>query len=506
MDFLDPRKRRAYNIRLVIGYVLIALVIGLATVIIVYGANGYGINTKTGQIVQNGLLFADSDPGGAEIYLNGTDKNTKTSARLILPAGNYTLTLKKDGYHDWSRKFTLNEQSVARYVYPLLVPVKPVITNLKSYGEAPGLITQSPNQQWLLVENDQVSANAPIFDQYDTTTLDQTTPDVKQVAFPAGLLTNFSADSKLTEVEWSTDNNNVLLRHDFSGGSEFVIFNRSRPEQSFNVNKLFNTAPSQVNLFNKKADQIYLFSQADGSLRLGTVNDQSLDQPLLKNLLAFKPYGKDLITYVTANNEPKGMVAARIWNNGLTYKFDEFSAGSAYLVDAAQFNGDFYYAAGSDTADRVNIYKNPLDSIKNPAVGRALPLLSLRDPGAQKIGFSNNARFVGLENNQRFAIYDIETGDSYQYPISQALADNMTWMDGHRFIGDTNGQILIMDYDGTNQHVFVATSFTKGALFSANYRHLLTIAPSADGGATLLQDVDMRAGADLPKNKQAASS
>ena len=123
MDFLDPRKRRAHNIRLIIGYVLVAIVIGLATVIIVYGANGYGINTKTGQIVQNGLLFADSNPGGSEIYLNGTDKNTKTAARLILPAGNYTLTLKKDGYRDWTRQFTLSEQSVARYVYPLLFPI-----------------------------------------------------------------------------------------------------------------------------------------------------------------------------------------------------------------------------------------------------------------------------------------------------------------------------------------------------------------------------------------------
>jgi hypothetical protein len=122
MDFLDPKKRRAYHIRLIVGYVLVAIVIGLATVILVYGANGYGINTKTGQIVQNGLLFADSKPGGARIYLNDVDQNAATAARLVLPAGNYKLTLKKSGYRDWSRHFTLSEQSVARYVYPFLFP------------------------------------------------------------------------------------------------------------------------------------------------------------------------------------------------------------------------------------------------------------------------------------------------------------------------------------------------------------------------------------------------
>src|SRR5436305_13910231 len=118
MDYLDPRKRRAHNTRLIVGYVLVSIVIGLATYVLNQAANGYGINVKTGQIIQNALLFADSKPGGAEIYLDNQDKNTTTSARLILPTGNYLLTLKKEGYRDWSRQFTLNEQSVARYVYP----------------------------------------------------------------------------------------------------------------------------------------------------------------------------------------------------------------------------------------------------------------------------------------------------------------------------------------------------------------------------------------------------
>lgn len=505
MDFLDPRKRRAHNTRLIIGYVLVAIVIGLATVIIVYGANGYGINTKTGQIVQNGLLFADSNPGGAEIYLNGADKHTTTSARLILPSGQYTLTLKKAGYREWSRPFTLSEQSVARYVYPMLFPVKPVVTNLKTYAAPPGLITESPNQQWLLVENNQAGDTSPLFDEYDTTTLDDATPSVQQVRLPAAVLTNYTSDSKLTEVEWSTDNNNVLLRHDYTGGSEFIIFNRAHPDQSFNVNKLFGASPTLVSLYNKKADQLYLFNQADGSLSLGNVGDKTAGPPLLKNILAYKPYGKNLITYITATGEPAGKVAARIWENGSSYKLDEFNAGSTYLIDAAQFQGDFYYAAGSDKSDRIIIYKNPMDTLKNPSAGEATPLLALRDDGANKIGFSNNARFIGVENGQRFAVYDIETDSIYQYPITEPVADNMTWMDGHRFIGDSDNKVFVMDYDGTNKQLVTDTNYLKGALFNANYHHLLTTVPASDGTGVILQDVDMRAGVDLPKRLQANS-
>src|ERR1700722_21004469 len=97
MDFLDPRKKRAYKIRLLIGYALVTIAIGLAVVILVYDAYGYNLNPETGNVTQNGLLFVGSKPGGANIYLNGMQHST-TSSRLVLPAANYTLKLTKSGY------------------------------------------------------------------------------------------------------------------------------------------------------------------------------------------------------------------------------------------------------------------------------------------------------------------------------------------------------------------------------------------------------------------------
>jgi hypothetical protein len=502
MDFLDPKKRRAYHVRLIIGYVLVAIVIGLATVIIVYGANGYGINTKTGQIVQNGLVFVDSKPGGAEIYLNNADQHATTSARLILPSGNYTLALKKAGYRSWSRQFVLSEQSIARYVYPFLFPVKPVTANLKTYDSVPNLVTQSPDRRWLLVENNTNSAKTPTFDEYDTNTLDQANPDVASVSIPAGILTNYSADSKLTEVEWSTDNVHLILKHDFAGGSEFIIFDRAHPDQSVNLNSLLNITPSQVAMRDKKVDQLYIYNQSDATLQLADIGAKTVAQPMLRHVLAFKPYGKDLVTYVTDNGEPAGKVMAEIWNNGPSYKLNEFDAGTKYLIDAAQFQGHFYYADGSDTSDRVNIYKDPLNSLKDPSVGKALPTIALHDPGADKLKFSDNARFIGVENGQSFAVYDIETQTSYQYRITEQLAGDMDWMDGHRLIGQSEGSTFIMDYDGTNKQTVLPSVLAQGGLFSRDYNHLLSVSQSDDGSSTVLKDIDMRAGTDLPKSKQ----
>lgn len=499
MDYLDPRKRRYYNARLIIGYVLVAIVIGLATVIVVYGANGYGINTKTGQIVENGLLFVDSKPGGAEIFLNGTDKQTATSARMVLPAGNYTLTLKKAGYRDWTRTFTLDGQSVARYVYPFLVPVEPKVATLHTYKSEPAIITESPNRHWLLVQNTTASSQkqTPVFDQYDTTTLDKSTPVVTQVAFPAGLLTDYSNSSKLTIVEWSTDNNNLLLEHRYPGGSEFVVFDRDNPTKSFNVNSVFKASPDMVSLYNKSVSQLYFYDKSAGSLSFATVSDRSVAQPIIKNAAAYKPYGKNLLLYVTADNEPAGRVAARIWDNGQKYTLFEFRAGRHYLIDLAQFNGHFYYFAGSDTEGRVNLYKDPLNGLTDTSNGKALAFLALSLPGASIGSFSDNARFIGIENGQDFAVYDLETEDAYSYTVSERLAPGIDWMDGHRYLGDSGGKIIMMDYDGTNKQLISATNLAGGGLFSGDYNHLLTLSETAKGIA--LQDIDMRAGTDLPK-------
>jgi hypothetical protein len=504
MDYLDPRKRRAHNIQLIIGYVLVAIVIGLATYIIRAAAEGYGINVKTGQVIQNALLFTDSKPGGAEIYLNNQDRHTTTSARLILPAGKYSLTLKKVGYRDWTRAFTLNEESVARYVYPFLFPVKPISTSLKTYPTQPALTTESPDRHWLLVESNEDSVQTPTFDQYDTGTLDQNTPDVTQISVPASLLTSYSADSKLSVVEWSTDNNNVLLLHTYDGGQEYIVFDRDNPDKSFNVNRMFGVQPAQVTLYDKKTGKLYIY-KSDGSLQLGDTGDKKLGSAILRHVLAFKPYGKNLITYVTDNNEPSGTAAARIWNSGSTYLLNEFPAGDKYLVDAAQFQGNFYYAAGSDKSDRINIYKNPVDQIKNPSTAKALPMYALRISGAQKLGFSDNARFLGAEAGHDFSVYDFETQEYYQYSIDDAIEDNLSWMDGHRFIGNVDGKVFVMDYDGTNKQSVAASVSADGGLFSRDYNHLLVVMPSADGASFGLQDVDMRAGKDLPKNKQPSS-
>lgn len=495
MDFLDPRKTRKRRRRLIAWYVAMALIIAVGTVVLVYGAYGYKINTKTGQITESGLLFLDSKPGGATIYLNGKAIGQNTSARLVLPEGTYTITLKKNGYRDWQRTAKLPARYIDRFVYPFLFPQNPVVTTIKTYSAAPPLMTQTPDLHWLLV---QVPGTTTVtFDQYDTTKL---TKPSTVVTLPASVLTDpGAAGSKLSEVEWSTDNNHLLLKHTYPGGSEFVVLNRTDPSQSFNVNRMFNIAPSQVALKNKKTNQLYIYSQKAKTLQLGDTGKKTLAAPFLRHVLAFKPYGPNIVDYVSDNLSSGGQVQARIWNNGPTYLLSTFPAGSAYILDTASFQGHLYFIAGSNTEARLDYYKDPLNDIKDPNIGHSIPLLTLQAAGVTKGSFSDNARFIAIEGGQHFAVYDMETKTRYQYTLKTPINAPLHWMDGHRLMGTSRGSVFVMDYDSANQQKLVPTSYAPGGYFSPNFNQLLTFAPAKGGSAVTFEQVDMRAGSDLPK-------
>jgi hypothetical protein len=474
MDFLDPKKRRAHHIRLVIGYGLMAIALGFGTLILVFATSGYGIDRKTGTIIKNGLVFVSAHPESAKIYINGQDRGS-TDGRFVLEEGKYNFALKRDGYRDWTHDVMVEGVSVERLVYPFLFPSKLTSSDVQLYAAAPDMVTQSPDRHWI------VSHQAANFNSFEVTDASTDTNDTTTATLPTSVMPAKTGTQKLEAVEWSTDNRHVLLKHSFAEGSEYIMFDREVPAESINITQaLGGRQLAQLALRDKKPDQVYVH-QADGVLQAFDLKSRAVT-PVATKVLSFWPYGDKTILYVTDADAPAGKVYAKLRQDTTSYTVRTLPKSDTYLLNMAEFDGDQYVAIGTKAESRLYIYLNPLSKLKaSPTQLPPVKVLLKVDSGAEFASFSANARFIAIQSSSKFAIYDAETNRQFRYDqkIVVDAGREATWMDGHRLnLVANDGKLHIFDFDGTNHQTLLATLPAFTPFFDRDYTALFTVSPS----------------------------
>lgn len=469
MELLDPSKKRAHNIRLFLGYILVGVAILIAATILLFQALGYDVNRNTGEVIQNGLVFISSHPGSANVYLDGQNKGM-TNKRLAIPAGKYTVELKKAGYDSWSRTFDLDGGSVLQLVYPLLFPTKLVTNEVASYKSLPMLVTKSPDKKHMIVFNSSLQAG---FDTYDLTKSPATKTNAK---FPSGLVTNSNGKKqKLSLVEWSTDNRHLILKHSYGGKYEYLLLDTRLPNQSINLNKKLTFVPTKISLRDKNYDQYYLYRRTNKSLysyQLQT-NTKML---VLKNLTDFKSYGGNTIMYTTQSSKNKN-VLVKIYDKGKSYVLHTYPAGPTYRLNMASYGGHLFATVDSSKG-YTYIFKDSINEARQSTTGIS-PTLALKVDGPAYSSFSENARFIVAQHKNEFEVYDAETTNNYSYKINQKISGgHAEWMDGHRLVLNASGKTFVFDYDGINRRLLSASLPEYPTIFNNSYSQMFTVAKS----------------------------
>ncbi len=411
----------------------------------------------------------ESHPVSADVYLNGVHEGS-TSLKLVIPSGRYTIGLKSTGYRSWQRTFGLDGGGIEQLVYPFLFPQKLVTADEQLYSSTPQMATQSPDRHWLLV---QPPTGQSGFDEFDLTS----TPAAQsQLKLPTGLLTADTGAHRLSVIEWSSDNRHVLLRHTFKGGFEYIIFDRAQPASSINLNQLFKISPTTVAMRNKHFDSLYFYDRKSQILSTANVKNKQIGA-LLHSVITFKPYGSNTILYVSTT-KTKSKSAVKLWDGKNSYLLHNYQSNSDYKLDYASFSGHNYAVIAVTATGDVYIYKDPLQSVKQPGLPSLIRALKISQP--QAVSFSANTRFIAAQSGSRFAVYDIDNDRGYKYTLKQQLpiAARAVWMDGHRLSQAADGKIMVFDFDGINQQILSATLPGFGAIFNPNYDELYSIAPS----------------------------
>jgi hypothetical protein len=465
MDFLDPVAKRRHTIRLFIGYALAAILIIMGTWILMYRAYGFGVDRKTGEVIQNGLVFVDSAPDGAGIYIDGQQYKDQTNTRLALAAGEYNLEVRKDGYRDWKRSFSLEGGTVERFYYPLLVPTELKQNELATYDQAPAFATESPDRRWGMVSR---GDSLTSFIVYDFNSLTEQKPDEEVINYPSSLFTSAPGPHSLELVEWSTDNEHLLVKHLYGGGHEFVVLSRNAPAASININRLIGQNPTSVALRDKKFDQWYIYYENGGLLQ--TADAKNTVSPFLNSVASFKTHDDDTIVF--AKTSENGQTQKVFLQEGKElYELKEVPAGKV-LLEIARYDDAWYVVVGSEAENKTYVYRDPQNYLKKRNGSKPAPVSVLRSNGPlTQVSFSQNTRFVLTQSGQHFEVYDAESNRTFRYDAPVAIDPNfkVVWMDGHRLLARSQGKAHIFEFDGQNKQELVPSLNNLPVFFDRDY-------------------------------------
>jgi hypothetical protein len=479
MDFIDPKKKRASKIKLIISYVLIGLAVLMMTLVLLYQANGYSFG-KNGQLIQKGLVFVNSTPSPASIYLNGQLNPATTNVRLNLPAGQYTMKLTRSGYRPWQRAVEVEGGSVERFDYPFLFPQQLITTNVQTYSAEPSLVLQSPSRQWLLVQHLGTDTS---FDEYDVTNPKQLTPTT--VTIPASVAAT-ATNATWQLVDWSTDNQHVLLDRIVGSTNDYIVLDRQTPSQSFDLTKALSlnntTAPD---FDNNHYDQYFLLDASAHTLDSASL---TATQPvsILTHVLAYKAYSNNVFLYATDSGAPTGKVEIRLLQGSITYTLRQLAAGaSTYLLDLTQYNSNWFVLAGDSSEDKTYVYENPQSILGSAPTLPLVPEQILKVSNPTYEDFSANAQFIVVENGDSFGVFDADNDKTYSYQLTLPLAaaQHATWMDGDRLLLTSGGKVTVFDYDDANQQTLQPSAGTQ-SYFSQNYQWSYATAPTIGTAAS----------------------
>ncbi len=484
MEFFDTKAKRKHAIKLFLGYGLVAILIGLATTLLVYMAQGYNYNLDDG-VVRNGLVFVDSKPVSANVSIDGQPKD-KTGARLTLDEGQHTLLLTQDKYRDWTNTFNLEGGGVLYFTYPLMIPTNINLAATHIFDSPPVWASQSPDKRWLVIQQ---YAASPVLATYDLSNPSQ--PPTLGTLPSSQLIGRGSQLGALSSVQWANDNTHLLLKQNLSnGGSAYVIFDRENADNSVNLNIRHNLpTTAQINLRDEKYDKYYYLDSASQMLSNLDLQTGLAAAPLAHGVVAYGSYGEDKILYVTYANAALGTADVYALSGQDTFKLKSLPKDSQghYLLKIDQFDNSWYYLTASSEANQVLMYRNPLKRASPGNTEAINPQMSLDLNDPQYISFSDNSRFVAMQSGKAFVVYDAEQNRVFRYTNSLEIgvAQQTEWMDSYRMKAEVGGKVYIFDFDGANVQELAASQPGFTAYFDEDYGYVYSLMMQADGKVAL---------------------
>jgi len=418
---------------------LVVFLVSLMVLIIL----GYRVNINNGQVERNGLLQFLSEPSGARILIDGEDSGRRTSDKFSVTEGVHNFSFELDGYRTWEKQVDVRADTLTWLNYARLIPIEPKVDKVYDYSSLSKTLG-SPNSKKLLVQKD---ITKPVIDIVDLQDKDF---KVTRLNLPSTLYSK-SGEPDISHnfnvVQWDPGSRYVLMRHTYSGLSEWMRIDTELLQNSVNVTALFSESINSVKFSGTSGNVLY--GLINGKLRKLDTSAETISRALVTNVIDFNIYDINTITYTGYSTDDKLNRVAGIYRDGdsdPTVLRSIKNAPDLILNIATSRYFDKDYIAITQN-NKVDLYAGSYPSSGSTDTSSLVPVIEMSlNNNIKKITFSSTGEYVVAQSDNQFASYDIEYEKSYTVPTG----GTMSWLDKYHLWKVENDKLIVTEFDGAN--------------------------------------------------------
>ncbi|MEI6054221.1 MAG: PEGA domain-containing protein [Candidatus Saccharibacteria bacterium] len=457
-------------IKIIAVYTLMTVsTIAIVTFIVLF-VLGFRLDTDKGQLEQYAFLQFNSKPTGAMVAIDGNVVSGQTPNKSSVRGGNHEFVIWKDGYETWRKTLDVKSGTLTWLNYILMIPKKLDVESVATYPFVYASLA-SPAGKYMIVQK---LSDTPDFDLVDLSsdTIKSTALSVSKKHYSEAYTSSFK--HVFSVEKWDQGERYLLIKHNYNDKVEWLIADTQNIENTVNITKLFDLSFSNIE-FSGNGGNI-LFTLESGNLRKLDIGAETISKTLVSKVKRFNIYDNNLITYVGYNDAGARLVGVYHDGDGSPYVIKNITSDDSVSLRAISthyFNEDYIAIA---EGRKIEVFSGDYRTVSNGASKLNLVKSIDADFDIQRLDFSPIGQYVLAQSGVNFISYDIE----YQNLVTSTVdsdtgASPLRWLNKSYFWADSNGQLTIREFDGTNPRSINSVASGQSATITKNERYIYSI-------------------------------
>ena len=460
IDFDSKTRRTIVHFATYLTVGLFAL--GLS-IIILMAARGYDVDPSTGHVIRNGLILVWSQPGSADLYLDG-ELEDDTPARLPLPTGSYDVELVREGYQNWKKTISVYGSEVVKVNYPRMFPDEIVAEQFASVPSV-SYWSQSPSQELMLTHSNDKPRALNLYDIKDEISIPRT------ITVPTAKLNKFVAgSSKITPTQWSADSKYILVKHDNGSLVEFVRV-AVEEDEVININTSISKQVSDVQ-FDRSENDIMYGKAKNGLLVRFNVKNSTVSDGLAADITKYRVASDGRVVAVQERSKKSFVLV--IDGENVESIYSGTVSGPKVQLELGNFEGDHYAIFSVSPNEAKIVWLDNLPGYDD----KMLATLSGKDIVVHPVSFT--ARFAMVSTGDQIITHDFDKFRVHQFRTKGMNPKTISWFDDGHVVAVAGGKIIIREFDGANMtEIGQASNFDVFA--GAGFENFYSLKKAEDG-------------------------